>query len=44
MAYLRESDEWDVPAILAQVRARGVQPQEVLDFNKGARHYRIWLE
>jgi predicted unusual protein kinase regulating ubiquinone biosynthesis (AarF/ABC1/UbiB family) len=44
LAHLKASGEWDVDAILADVRKHGLAPQEILAFEKGARSYRIWLE
>ncbi len=43
-AYLRRSSDWDIDAILADMRARGLEPQEILDFEKENKGYRIWLE
>jgi predicted unusual protein kinase regulating ubiquinone biosynthesis (AarF/ABC1/UbiB family) len=42
--YLRQSPDWDLDAIIADVRARGIEPQEILNFEKDAKSYRIWLE
>lgn len=42
--HLRATNAWDVEAILAGVRARGIEPQEILTFEKGPKSYRIWLE
>ena len=42
--YLRQSSEWDIDAIIADARARGLEPQKILDFEKETKGYRIWLE
>ena len=44
LSYLRESDDWDLPAIMADIRAHGVSPREIMSFDKGPKHYRIWLK
>ena len=44
VTYLRQSTEWDLDAILTTVRASGLQPQEILSFEKETKSYRIWLE
>lgn len=43
LVYLRESSDWDLPAIMEDIRARGVSPREIMSFEKGPKHYRIWL-
>ncbi|MHA7815404.1 MAG: AarF/UbiB family protein [Pseudohaliea sp.] len=44
LAYLRESDDWDLPAIMDDIRAHGVSPREIMCFEKGPKRYRIWLQ
>ncbi|MFN2329905.1 MAG: AarF/UbiB family protein [Chromatocurvus sp.] len=41
--YLRDSDDWDLPEIMADIRAHGVSPREIMQFEKGPKQYRIWL-
>ena len=43
-AYLHQSTDWDIDTILADMRARGLEPQKILDFEKETKGYRIWLE
>lgn len=43
LVYLRESSDWDLPAIMEDIRSRGVSPREIMRFEKGQKRYRIWL-
>ena len=42
--FLRASPEWDLEKIFSDVRARGLEPQEILNFNRETKNYHIWLE
>ncbi|MBT5752592.1 MAG: ABC transporter, partial [Rhodospirillaceae bacterium] len=44
VAYLERSPDWDLDAILADMRAKGIEPQEIISFKKETKSYRIWLE
>jgi len=44
LTYLRTSDDWDLPAIMADIQAKGVSPREIMAFEKGPKRYRIWLQ
>jgi len=43
LVYLRQSSDWDLPAIMEDIRARGVSPRDIMSFEKGPKRYRIWL-
>jgi hypothetical protein len=42
--FLRNSSEWNLDAIISDVEVRGLEPEEILNFEKEAKHYHIWLE
>lgn len=41
---IKKSKEIDLDAILKRLRTRGLHPQDILDFEKPPKRYRIWLE
>jgi hypothetical protein len=43
MELIQKSGDIDVDAILTRLMTRGLQPQEILDFEKPPKRYRIWL-
>ena len=44
VASIRATGETDLEAVAADIRRLGLQPQEILDFDKGDKNYRVWLE
>ena len=44
VASIRASSDTDLAAIADDIRRHGLQPQEILNFNKGEKSYRVWLE
>ncbi len=44
LASIRATGETDLEAVAADIRQHGLQPQEILDFDKGDKNYRVWLE
>ena len=44
IAYIRETGEIDLESIVAKVEETEAAPQVLLDLDRGAKHYRVWLE
>jgi hypothetical protein len=43
LALIEASDDIDLDAILARLAVNGLQPQDILTFQKPPKRYRIWL-